>query len=125
MSAVDGGTLRLFGNREANFGWQRIKADSLAGSSTVQLERAVGWQVGDLIVLGPSGFDYAEAEERNISAIASDGLSITVDKPFTYNHRAFTKQYSEGNRMATLDERPEIANLSRNINSNCWSGVPG
>jgi cell migration-inducing and hyaluronan-binding protein len=115
MSAVDGGTLRLFGDRVPNFGWQRIKADSLAGASTVQLERAVGWQVGDLVALGPSGFNFAEAEERTITAVANDGLSITVDKPFTYNHRAFTKQYSEGARTATLDERPEIANLSRNI----------
>lgn len=115
LSVSKGGTLRMFGDRLGNFGWQRIAADVPAKSSTVTLEAPVGWKVGDLVALGPSGFNFNEAEEREIASVSADGRSITVRQPFSYNHRAFTKEYAEGNRRALLDERPEIANLSRNI----------
>jgi G8 domain len=113
LTVSDGGTLRMFGNRVANFGWQRIAADVNAGASTVQLEQAAGWQPGDTIVVGPTGFAFAEAEERTVTAI--NGQTLTVSPPFAYNHGAFTKLYTEGNRRAVLDERAEVADLTRNI----------
>ena len=115
LSVSDGGTLRMFGDRVQNFGWQRIAGDVAAGSSAVRLETPVGWRVGDLVALGPSGYNFKEAEERVIASVSADGRTITVDRPFIYNHRAFTKGYTLGARSAVLDERPEIANLSRNI----------
>ena len=115
LSVSDGGTLRLYGARTETFGWQRIAADVAAGSSGVQLEQPVTWQVGDLMVVGPTGFNFAEAEERTVTAVSGDGRTVTVGQPFSYPHRAFTKTYTEGNRQALLDERAEVANLTRNI----------
>jgi G8 domain len=48
LSVSDGGTLRMFGDRVPNFGWQRIVGDVTAGSSAVRLETPVGWKIGDL-----------------------------------------------------------------------------
>lgn len=110
-----GGTLRMFGNRAANFGWQRIAAEVRAGATAVALEQPVGWQVGDRLALGPTGFDFAEAEERTVAAVSADGRTVTVTEPFAHDHGAFTKEYVEGARRAVLDQRAEIANLTRNI----------
>ena len=115
LSVSNGGTLRMYGDRVENFGWQRIGADVPAKSSTVTLEAPAKWKKGDRIALGPSGFDFAEAEEREIASVSADGRSVTVTSPFDFEHRAFTKLYTEGNRRAILDERPEVANLTRNI----------
>lgn len=115
LTVTNGGTLRLFGNRQETFGWQRIRADVPAGSTTVSLEQPVSWRAGDAIVIGPTGFNFAEAEQRTVASVAADGRSVTVTQPFTYGHTAFTKEYTEGNRRAVLDERAEVANLSRNI----------
>jgi cell migration-inducing and hyaluronan-binding protein len=115
LSVANGGTLRMFGGRVETFGWQRIVADAQAGSKDVRLETPVGWRPGDRIVLGPSGFNFAEAEEREIASTSSDGRTVTVTAPFTFAHRAFSKTYTWGARRMRLDERAEVANLSRNI----------
>ncbi|MEZ4364124.1 MAG: right-handed parallel beta-helix repeat-containing protein [Kofleriaceae bacterium] len=115
LSVSGGGTLRLFGDRVANFGWQRVGAEVAAGATSLRLEKAVAWQVGDQVVVGPTGFDFAEAEERTITALSADGLTVSVSAPFTYRHGAFTQLYTEGNRRAVLDQRAEVANLTRNI----------
>lgn len=115
LSVSNGGTLRLFGDRTQNFGWQRIASDVRATSREVRLETNVAWRPGDHVVLGPSGFDFAEAEEREIGSVGADGRTITVTAPFTFDHRVFSKTYTWGTRQMRLDERPEIANISRNI----------
>ncbi len=113
LSVSDGGTLRLFGARTETFGWQRIAKPVAAGSSVVELERPAAWREGDVVVLGPTGFDFGEAEERVVARV--DGARVTVKKPFAHDHLAFSKTYTEGGRTAVLSERAEIANLTRTI----------
>ncbi|HEX5747431.1 MAG TPA: right-handed parallel beta-helix repeat-containing protein [Archangium sp.] len=101
---------------ERKKGWQRINGTLPQGSSTLVLSSAApDWAAGDRIVLGPSSYNFAEAEERLITAISPDGRTIQVDRPFSYNHHGVTQTYSNGSRAWTLDERAEVANLSRNI----------
>jgi cell migration-inducing and hyaluronan-binding protein len=115
FSAMHGGTIRLFGDGK-KAGWQRVAAAVAAGSSTVTLSVASPtWQVGDRIVIGPTSYNYLEAEERLVTAVDASGTMITVDKPFVYNHSSFRQSYSNGNGTWTLDERAEVANLTRNI----------
>lgn len=113
LSVSGGGTLRLFGARTETFGWQRIAKPVEAGSNVVELERPAAWRPGDVIVLGPTGFDFHEAEERVVARV--DGARVTVTAPFAYPHLAFSKTYTEGGRSAVLSERAEIANLTRTI----------
>jgi cell migration-inducing and hyaluronan-binding protein len=115
FAAMHGGTIRLFGDGK-KVGWQRIAAAVAAGSNTVSLSVASpNWQVGDRIVIGPTSYNYLEAEERLVTAVNSDGTIITVDKPFLYYHSALRQAYSNGRDTWTLDERAEVANLTRNI----------
>lgn len=113
LSVSEGGTLRLFGGRVETFGWQRIAHTVVAGATTVDLERSADWQPGDVIAIGPTGFNFAEAEERVVERV--DGTRVTVTTPFAHEHLAFSKMYTEGERHAELSERAEIANLTRNI----------
>jgi cell migration-inducing and hyaluronan-binding protein len=56
------------------------------GESSLELQDAVDWRVGETIVVASTSFDHYEAERRNILAI--NGTTITVDKPFKNLHFA-------------------------------------
>jgi cell migration-inducing and hyaluronan-binding protein len=66
---------------------------------------AAGWRKGDVIVLASTDFDPRQAEERTVTAIS--GNTLTLDKPLTYMHF--------GEITFGVDERGEVAMLSRNI----------
>jgi cell migration-inducing and hyaluronan-binding protein len=115
FATMHSGTLRLFGDGRRK-GWQRLNGTVLRGSSTLVLSTpATDWAVGDRIALSPTSYNFAEAEERLISAISADGRTVQVDRPFSFDHYGLTQTYSNGTRAWTLDERAEVANLTRNI----------
>ncbi len=112
FAAMAGGTIRLFGDgRKAGF--TRLGAQISAGDRAFTVPSTAGWEVGDLVVVGPSGFDPHEAEERTVTAVR--GSLVEVSAPFLYPHFGRTETYSNGTRQWTLDERAEVANLTRNI----------
>ncbi len=76
-----------------------------AGSATINVLNAAGWRKGDIIVLASTDFDPRQAEERTVTAIS--GNTLTFDKPLTYMHF--------GQITFGVDERGEVAMLSRNI----------
>jgi len=100
---VMGGTLSLHGNRKNS--WTRLARTADAGSNSIQVLNAAGWQVGDAIVLASTDFDAHQAERRTIAAIK--GNAITLDKNLEYMH--FGK-ITDG-----VDERGEVGLLTRNI----------
>ncbi len=115
FAAMSGGVIRLRGNGKRS-GWQRIASTITAGSQTVNLERtAPDWSVGDRIVIGPTSFKYHEADERIITAIDPTDRVITVNAPFSYHHFGTVQTFDNGRQSWNLDERAEIANLTRNI----------
>jgi hypothetical protein len=97
------GTLSLHGDRTNS--WTKLSATAKAGAAKIQVLDASGWRKGDVIVLASTDFDPRQAEERTISAIR--GNTLTLDKPLTYMHF--------GEVTFGVDERGEVGMLTRNI----------
>lgn len=98
-----GGTLRLHGDRTN--AWTRLAKTARAGSAKIQVLNAAGWRKGDVIVLASTDFNPRQAEQRTVSAIS--GNTLTLDKPLTYMHF--------GEVTYGVDERGEVGLLTRNI----------
>ncbi len=97
------GTLSLHGDRKNS--WTKLSATAKAGNEKIQVLDASGWRKGDVIVLASTDFNPRQAEERTITAIS--GNALTLDKPLAYMH--FGK-ITDG-----VDERGEVGMLTRNI----------
>ena len=97
------GALSLHGDRKNS--WTRLSATAKAGSARIQVLNASGWRKGDVIVLASTDFNPRQAEERTITAISGDAL--TLDKPLAYMHF--------GQITFGVDERGEVGLLTRNI----------
>jgi cell migration-inducing and hyaluronan-binding protein len=100
---LSGGTLNLHGNRTNT--WTKLSATATAGATSIQVLNAAGWRAGDEIVLASTDYDPRQAERRTIAAI--NGNAITLDKKLDYMHF--------GKITFDVDERGEVANLTRNI----------
>ena len=93
--------------------WTRLGTTAVNGSSTIILQQAVNWTVGDRIVVATTG-DHAsqnESEVRRIMSISSDGLNITLDKPLKHTHLGVTLQFN----TTMVDVRGEVGLLSHNV----------
>ncbi|MEO5706295.1 MAG: G8 domain-containing protein [Alteraurantiacibacter sp.] len=97
------GTLNLHGDRE--HAWTKLANTARAGSSAIEVLDASGWRRGDRIVLASTDFNPRQAEERTITAI--DGNALTLDRPLEYMHY--------GEITFGVDERGEVGLLTRNI----------
>jgi hypothetical protein len=100
---LGGGTLNLHGDRKNT--WTKLASTANAGSTSIKVLNAAEWRVGDEIVLASTDYDPRQAERRTIAAIS--GNTITLEKPLEYMHF--------GKITFDVDERGEVANLSRNI----------
>jgi hypothetical protein len=100
---LSGGTLNLHGDRTNT--WSKLAQTAKAGSDSIEVLNAAQWRAGDEIVLASTDFDPRQAERRTIAAIS--GNTITLDKKLDYMHF--------GKITFDVDERGEVANLTRNI----------
>ncbi len=98
-----GGTLNLHGTSENT--WSKLAATAEAGSTSFTVLDASGWQAGDEVVLASTDFNPRQAERRTITAV--NGNVVTFDAPLDYMHF--------GEITFGVDERGEVANLTRNI----------
>ena len=98
-----GGTLEMHGNRDHT--WSQLSNTAEAGSTSIEVLDAHGWHVGDEIVLASTDFNPRQAERRTITAV--DGNVLSFAEPLEYMHFG---EISYG-----VDERGEVANLTRNI----------
>jgi cell migration-inducing and hyaluronan-binding protein len=97
------GTLSLHGDRENS--WTKLARTAKAGSARIEVLDARGWRKGDRIVLASTDFNPRQAEERTVTAIR--GNALTLDKPLQYMHF--------GEITFGVDERGEVGLLTRNI----------
>jgi len=101
---VMAGTLNLHGNRTTNT-WTKLAKTAKAGSAKIEVLNASGWRKGDVIVLSSTDFDPYQAEQRTVTAVS--GNALTLDKPLKYMHF--------GEVTFGVDERGEVGLLTRNI----------
>jgi hypothetical protein len=107
---VAGGTLDLHGASASKTSWTQLNGSVSAGASSITVaDTSTGWQVGDVIVIAPSGFEAYEAERRTITAI--NGGTITLNAPLAYAHYGNIDTI-QGKQV---DMRAEVGLLSRNI----------
>lgn len=110
-AAADGAesTISMHGIDGKKVSWTQLSAHANKGDKVISLAKAVDWEVGDEIVIAPSGFDAEEAEKRKIVAV--NGNEVTLDQALSYDH--FGKiDMVDGQ---PLDMRAEVGLLSRNI----------
>jgi cell migration-inducing and hyaluronan-binding protein len=100
---VMGGSLELHGDREHT--WTKLARTAEAGSTRLEVLDAGGWRPGDAIVLASTDFDPKQAEQRTITAVR--GNAITLDRALQYMHF--------GEITFGVDERGEVGLLTRNI----------
>src|SRR5690348_10456138 len=71
------GTLSLHGDRTNS--WTKLARTAKAGTARIEVLNAAGWRKGDVIVLASTDFDPHQAEERTVTAVS--GNALTLDKP--------------------------------------------
>lgn len=101
--SVMGGILDLHGNRSHT--WTKLAQTAAAGANTINVLDANGWREGDVIVLASTDFEPDQAEQKTITAI--NGNTITLDSALEYMHY--------GEVTYGVDQRGEVGLLSRNI----------
>ncbi|XP_043232444.1 fibrocystin-L-like [Amphibalanus amphitrite] len=110
--AVRNGTLELHG-RPLDVTWTYLASTAAAGATSITLDRAVGWAVGDEIVIATTGdkFSMGESEKRVISAVSEDGLTLTLDTPLAFEHISSEQTFAG----QTVRMRAEVGLLTRNV----------
>src|SRR6187551_4092503 len=68
------GTLSLHGDRTN--AWTKLSATAKAGSTRIEVLDASGWRKGDQIVLASTDFDPRQAEQRTITAISGNAITL-------------------------------------------------
>ena len=111
-----GGQLKLFGSQK-KVNWTRLSETARAGSMSLRLDSPIaqGWEAGDLIAIGPTGYNPAEAETVAIASVADDGRTVQLQQPLQFNHWGTLQSFRGKDGNVSLDQRAEVANLSRNI----------
>ncbi|MCU0625810.1 MAG: G8 domain-containing protein [Gemmatimonadaceae bacterium] len=107
IGVMGNGRLDLHG--ETRTTWLRLNATAAQGATTLTLEQAPGWRVGERIVVASSDFDPNRFEERTITAV--NGATVTLDSALRWQHWGEVQTIA-GRR---LDERAEVALLTRNV----------
>ncbi len=88
--------------------WTRLTGSALLGATTITVQDATGWKVGDTLSLTPTqaptagSISYSGYDNRTISAIS--GNTITLSSPLTYDHPMVNGTWTA-----------EVLNLSRNV----------
>lgn len=112
LMSMHGGVIRLIG-QNSNAGWAKLRVTALAGATDIYLNKAVNWKAGDRIALSPTSLEYLEAEDVEISSVSGDHVFLKA--PLKYRHHGELEQMSAGGKVWTVDQRAEVANLTRNI----------
>lgn len=100
---VMGGTLKLYG--DSTHTWSQLAQTANAGDTTILVENASEWQVGDDVVLASTDFDPDQAEKKTLTDV--DGNTLTLDNPLEYMHY--------GDITDGVHQRGEVGLLTRNI----------
>jgi hypothetical protein len=105
-----GGVLDLFGASKT--AWTNLSAEAGPGATTIIVNDANGWQLGDEIVVTPTEPAHKDEDHwthhdrRVITAVT--GNQVSLDRPLDFPHPFVTVR--DG-----VTHAPEVLNLSRNV----------
>ncbi|KAL4508252.1 hypothetical protein ABPG72_003556 [Tetrahymena utriculariae] len=109
------GNFTLLGNPPATTA-TRLSASVNPGANSITVISASGWNVGDVIALGPTQLDATENEVFSIQQI--NGNTITLNATIQFYHygaSSITITESWGSYTQQLDLRAQVLHLTRNI----------
>ncbi|XP_053372863.1 fibrocystin-L-like [Mercenaria mercenaria] len=111
--AVRNGTLDLHGKRKVPLTWTRLSSTASAGSSTLELQDPVEWNVGDEITIACTGHKHSQSEneKKTISSISSDKRTLTLDSALEATHWGTQETFDGTN----VEFRAEIGLLTHNV----------
>lgn len=66
--------------------WTLLEQTANPGNNQVTLATPVTWNVGDEIVIAPTDFSVWETETFGITAISSNGKTLTLNSTLKYKH---------------------------------------
>ncbi|KAM4026998.1 fibrocystin-L isoform 2-T2 [Anomaloglossus baeobatrachus] len=84
-----------------------------AGSQIINVTKPVDWKVGEDILITTTSYDAWQTETRNIIAISTDKMTLTLNESLSFSHSANTYQVPNTTLNYTL--AADVALLSRNI----------
>ncbi len=121
LGAMDNGVIELHGKEKVS--WTKLRETVNAGGSTIKVKDAVDWEVGDEIIIAPSGAPSSATDvsfankydKRTINSITNGNKDLTLNAGVTYRHTGVTKSYSGNGQTWTADIRAEVGLLTRNI----------
>jgi cell migration-inducing and hyaluronan-binding protein len=113
VQVMNGAKLKWFGETR-NSRWLKLAANVRPGAIQIQVSEAVEWRAGDRLAIGPSSYSSQEAEEAVVQSVSSDGRWVTLAEPLRFSHWGELQTF-EGRKSWVIDERSEVANLTRNI----------
>ncbi|KAK3239480.1 hypothetical protein CYMTET_50604 [Cymbomonas tetramitiformis] len=115
---VTGPEARLIAQGEAHVAWTRLNATAYPGDSRVVLEHAVTWRAGHRIVVSSTDYYVRDAgvkgnmdEELEVARVEGGGRVVHFTQALKFYHHGETQMYGD----TLLDERAEVALLSRNV----------
>lgn len=110
--ALRDGTVDMHGKNVGQT-WTRLAATAAIGATQITLQQSVSWPVGGEIVVTTTGNfqSQGQTETRTITAISSNGLTLTLNAPLTYQHLGVTQTIGS----TPIEFRAEVGLLSRNI----------
>ena len=111
LGAMGGGIISLHGQDRTS--WLMLNETASPGQSSIVIEYATNWMIGDEIVIASTTDDMNQAEVRTITSI--DGEHIELDRALEYRHYGEVQNFSNGQRNWEIDTRAEVGLLSRNI----------
>ena len=108
VGVVNGGLIQWHG--EPRLSWTQLASNAPVGGTSITLKDSTAtWRAGDRLALAPGGFDPREAEVVTVTGVSGSSVNFS---PALKHARYALVQTIEGK---TLDQRPEVALLSRNI----------
>lgn len=114
FAVMDKGSVLLHGD---NYGskWTRLRIHAYANQRHLYLSEPVNWKVGDIVAIAPTGFNYLQAEQRQIEAISGDKKTVRLKTNLSHFHYGQKQNYKNSRRNYSLESRAEVINLTRNI----------
>ncbi|XP_064635838.1 fibrocystin-L-like [Lineus longissimus] len=94
--------------------WTKLAVTANQGDNEIQIADAHDWQVGEDIVIAPTGFEASECETARITGVS--GQTITLNKTLTHNHlvkEVTSPELVSKNKTFTM--AAEVGLLSRNV----------
>ena len=111
LAAMGGGIISLHGKEHTS--WLMLNQTANLGDTSIEIEHATGWMVGDEIVITSTSDDMNQAEVRTIAAV--NGRRLELDRALDYQHYGDVQTFANEKRHWEIDTRAEVGLLSRNI----------